>query len=102
MLSITAPLFIFQWLFDKAQMKFNNVGTPLSKEQWDYIHRMGRIVRQTLDNVTAVFAPSCISHNVLTAREWQQVKINQVTVPQALHCWERSFSHRSHGYVHFL
>ncbi|KAG8039200.1 hypothetical protein G9C98_003507 [Cotesia typhae] len=81
--TLSTPLFIFQWLFDKAQMKFNNVGTPLSKEQWDYIHRMGRIVRQTLDNVTAVFAPSCISHNVLTAREWQQVKINQVTVPQA-------------------
>ncbi|XP_057319652.1 palmitoleoyl-protein carboxylesterase NOTUM [Microplitis mediator] len=93
--SLTAPLFIFQWLFDKAQMKANNVGTPMSKEQWNYIHKMGDSLRQTFDNVTAVFAPSCISHNVLTIRDWQMVKIDQVSLPQALHCWEKSSPHRA-------
>lgn len=49
---ITAPLFIFQWLFDEAQMLADNVGPPMSKEQWDYIHAVGDDLRRTFANVS--------------------------------------------------
>ncbi|CAH1400963.1 unnamed protein product [Nezara viridula] len=38
---LKAPLFVFQWLFDEAQMTADNVGAPVTKQQWDYIHKMG-------------------------------------------------------------
>ncbi|XP_015599899.1 palmitoleoyl-protein carboxylesterase NOTUM isoform X2 [Cephus cinctus] len=88
--TLTAPLFVFQWLFDEEQMSADNVGAPVTKQQWDYIHKMGDSLRQTFENVTAVFAPSCISHVVLTKRDWQLVKIDEVSLPQALHCWEQA------------
>ena len=36
----------------------------------------------------AVFAPSCISHTVLTKRDWQTIRIGDISLPQALRCWE--------------
>ncbi|KAF5301497.1 hypothetical protein FQR65_LT08800 [Abscondita terminalis] len=87
--SLKTPLFIFQWLFDEAQMDADNVGAPVTKQQWDYIHKMGDALRQSFENVTAVFAPSCISHSVLTNRDWLNVKIDDVSIGQALYCWER-------------
>ncbi|XP_073990486.1 palmitoleoyl-protein carboxylesterase notum isoform X2 [Rhodnius prolixus] len=86
--SLKVPLFVFQWLFDEAQMTADNVGAPVTKQQWDYVHKMGDSLRNTFKNVTSVFAPSCISHSVLTKRDWQLLRIDDVTLPQALHCWE--------------
>ncbi|XP_039289314.1 LOW QUALITY PROTEIN: palmitoleoyl-protein carboxylesterase NOTUM [Nilaparvata lugens] len=87
--TLTAPLFVFQWLFDEAQMTADNVGTPVTKQQWDYIHKMGDSLRHTFRNVKSVFAPSCISHSVLTKRDWRLLQIDDVSLPQALHCWEQ-------------
>ena len=85
-----APLFIFQWLFDEAQMRADNVGAPVTPQQWDYIHEMGGALRESLENVTAVFAPSCIGHSVLTKRDWQNIKIDDVSFTDSLRCWENS------------
>lgn len=68
-------------------MTVDNVGAPVTKQQWDYIHKMGDALRQSFENVTAVFAPSCISHSILTKRDWQFVKVNDVSIANALHCW---------------
>lgn len=87
---ILAPLFVFQWLFDEAQMRADSVGAPVTPQQWDYIHEMGGALRTSLDNVTAVFAPSCIGHSVLTKRDWLHIKIDDISLAQALRCWERS------------
>ncbi|XP_034253699.1 uncharacterized protein LOC117652715 [Thrips palmi] len=86
--TIRAPLFIFQWLFDEAQMTADNVGAPVTKQQWDFIHKMGDNFRTTFKNVSAVFAPSCIAHTVLTKRDWASVRIDRVSLPSALRCWE--------------
>ena len=48
---ISAPIFIVQHLFDEAQITADNVGPPRKKEQWQYIHHMGRDMRRTLLNV---------------------------------------------------
>lgn len=88
--AFSAPLFVFQWLFDEAQMRADSVGAPVTPQQWDYIHGMGGALRQSLDNVTAVFAPACIGHSVLTKRDWQNIKIDDVSLTDSLRCWENS------------
>lgn len=93
LLCFTAPLFVFQWLFDEAQMRADSVGAPVTPQQWDYIHEMGGALRASLDNVTAVFAPSCIGHSVLTKRDWLHIKIDDMSLAQALRCWEHSMRH---------
>ena len=85
-----APLFVFQWLFDEAQMRADSVGAPVTPQQWDYIHEMGGALRTSLDNVTAVFAPSCIGHSVLTKRDWLNIKIDDISLADAIRCWEQS------------
>lgn len=87
---LVAPLFVFQWAFDEAQMRADNVGAPVTPQQWDYIHEMGGALRKSLENVTAVFAPSCIGHSVLTKRDWQNIKIDDVSFTDSLRCWENS------------
>lgn len=81
---------MFQWLFDEAQMRADNVAAPVTPHQWNYIHAMGGALRSSLDNVTAVFAPSCIGHAVLSKREWLSLKIDEISLPTALRCWEHS------------
>lgn len=50
--AVAAPLFIFQWLFDEAQMTADNVGAPVTKQQWDFIHKMGDNFRTSFKNVS--------------------------------------------------
>lgn len=51
---------------------------------------MGAALRRSLENVTAVFAPSCIGHSVLDKREWMSIKIDDISLPDAMRCWEIS------------
>ncbi|KAH8302874.1 hypothetical protein KR044_011456, partial [Drosophila immigrans] len=92
--TLKTPLFVFQWLFDEAQMRADNVGAPVTPQQWNYIHDMGGALRSSLDNVTAVFAPSCIGHAVLSKRDWVNIKIDDISLPAALRCWEHSTRQR--------
>ena len=87
MSSLSAPVFIFQWQFDEAQMTADNVAAPVTQAQWNFIHRQGRNIRKTLEPVSAVFAPSCISHTVLTKPDWAKVTVDGVSLPDALQCW---------------
>ncbi|XP_064539902.1 palmitoleoyl-protein carboxylesterase NOTUM [Drosophila montana] len=92
--TLKTPLFVFQWLFDEAQMRADNVGAPVTPQQWNYIHEMGGALRSSLDNVSAVFAPSCIGHAVLSKRDWVNIKIDDISLPSALRCWEHSTRQR--------
>ena len=80
-------MFIFQWQFDEAQMSADNVGAPVTQAQWNFIHHQGRNIRKTLESVSAVFVPSCISHTVLTKPDWAKVTVDGVSLPDALQCW---------------
>lgn len=62
----------------------------MTPQQWDYIHQLGSALRQSLQNVTAVFAPSCVGHSVLDRREWLDIKIDDISLSDALRCWEIS------------
>lgn len=71
-------------------MRADHVGTPVTKKQWDFIHETGIALRSSLDNVTAVFAPSCVGHAVLSRRDWLNIRIDDYSLPAAIRCWERS------------
>lgn len=75
-------------------MDADNVGAPVTKQQWDYIYKMGDSLRKSFSNVSAAFAPGCISHSVLTKRDWQQVQVDGITAAEALHCWEEKLLRR--------
>lgn len=77
-------------------MRADNVGAPVTPQQWNYIHEMGGALRSSLDNVTAVFAPSCIGHAVLSKRDWVNIKIDDISLPSALRCWEHSTRRKRH------
>ncbi|CAK9295441.1 unnamed protein product [Gordionus sp. m RMFG-2023] len=50
--TLKSPLFVFQWLFDEAQMIVDKVGIPEGKDQWDYINNMGERLRLSFGNVS--------------------------------------------------
>lgn len=85
---------MFQWLFDEAQIDADNVGAPVTKQQWDYVHKMGDALRHSFENVSSVFAPSCLSHAILTKKDWLNVKIDDISIVDALHCWEQKINKR--------
>ncbi|XP_055704557.1 palmitoleoyl-protein carboxylesterase NOTUM [Phlebotomus papatasi] len=88
--TLKAPLFVFQWRFDVEQMKADSVWAPNSPQQWEYIHKMGTNVTKSMENVTAAFVPACIGHSVLNTRNWVHTKLNNITLSDALRCWELS------------
>ncbi|XP_054159747.1 palmitoleoyl-protein carboxylesterase NOTUM-like [Oppia nitens] len=98
--TLKTPLFIFQWLYDEAQMHIDGLSLSHSQQQFKYIHSLGRQLRSTLENVSAVFAPSCVSHCVLTKPDWRSISINGVKLTDAIRCWEQSCSHTTNDYTH--
>lgn len=99
--SLKAPLFVFQWLYDEAQMHINRISSPQSQTQWQFVNKIGIQLRSTLENVTAVFAPSCVAHVILIKSDWNQIKINGISLPQAIRCWElhHTESNTNHHFV---
>ncbi|KAM7393768.1 hypothetical protein PAMP_020617 [Pampus punctatissimus] len=82
-----------EWLFDEEQLRVENIymgGQSLSEEQWQYIQNLGRELKNSLRDVTAVFAPSCLSHTVITKSNWMNFQVRGTSLPRALHCWDRS------------
>lgn len=90
---ISAPLFVVQWLFDEEQLRVENIymGSPsLSEQQWTYMQNLGKELKNSLKDVTAVFAPSCLSHTLITKSNWTDVQIKGTPLSRALQCWDRS------------
>ncbi|XP_057700474.1 carboxylesterase notum2 [Corythoichthys intestinalis] len=91
--TLTSPLFVVQWLFDEEQLRVENIyigGQHMSNEQWQYIQNLGTEMKNSLRDVAAVFAPSCLSHTVITKSNWNTFQIRGTSLPRALHCWDRS------------
>ncbi|XP_059210642.1 carboxylesterase notum2 [Centropristis striata] len=91
--TLTSPLFVVQWLFDEEQLRVENIymgGQSLSAEQWQYIQNLGRELKNSLTDVTAVFAPSCLSHTLITKSNWMSFQVRGTSLPRSLQCWDRS------------
>ncbi|XP_031608684.1 carboxylesterase notum2 [Oreochromis aureus] len=91
--TLTSPVFIVQWLFDEEQLRVENIyigGQSMSEEQWQYIQNLGLELKNSLRDVTAVFAPSCLSHTLITKSNWTNFQVRGTSLPRALQCWDRS------------
>ncbi|XP_056673302.1 palmitoleoyl-protein carboxylesterase NOTUM isoform X2 [Monodelphis domestica] len=91
--TLRCPVFVVQWLFDEAQLTVDNVhltGQPVQEGQWLYIQNLGRELRNTLKDVSASFAPACLSHEIIIRNHWTDIQVKGTSLPRALHCWDRS------------
>ncbi|KAM4603496.1 carboxylesterase notum2 [Polymixia lowei] len=91
--TLTSPLFVVQWLFDEEQLRVENIflgGQSLSEQQWAYMQNLGKEIKNSLRDVTAVFAPSCLSHTLITKSNWMNLQVKGTSLPRALQCWDRS------------
>jgi hypothetical protein len=52
--------------------------------------QMSNHLRGTFHNLTAIFSPACIAHEVITLSDWTSVSIEGVTLPDAVQCWVQS------------
>lgn len=86
---IRTPLFVFQYLFDSAQLAAEGVRAPRTRAQWDSVHETGAAIRASLKGVRATFAPACLAHGALARPEWLAINVSGVSLPRAIRCWER-------------
>ncbi|MBN3313498.1 NOT1A carboxylesterase, partial [Atractosteus spatula] len=96
--TLKSPVFVVQWLFDEAQLTVDNIhltGQPVQEGQWRYIQNLGNELRNTLKDVPAMFAPACLSHEIITRSYWMDIQVKGTSLPRALHCWDRSLHENS-------
>ncbi|NP_001161614.1 notum protein precursor [Saccoglossus kowalevskii] len=95
--TLQTPVFIFQWLYDEAQLVVGMTGPPAKLEHWNYMQQLGRELRHSLKNVSAVFAPACYSHKVIDKMQWLNVHVKGISLPNALECWLNSNEESNHS-----
>ncbi|KAM6972224.1 carboxylesterase notum2 [Aplochiton taeniatus] len=91
--TLSSPLFVVQWLFDEEQLRVENIylgGQTLTEQQWTYMQNLGRDLKNSLKDVPAVFAPSCLSHTLITKSNWMNFQVKGTSLPRALQCWDKS------------
>ncbi|XP_041062089.1 carboxylesterase notum2 [Carcharodon carcharias] len=91
--SLKSPVFVVQWLFDEEQLKMENIqlgSHSLTENQWNYIQNLGRDLRNSLRDVSAVFAPACLSHTMISKSNWLDFQVRGTSLNRALQCWDRS------------
>lgn len=94
-----SPLFVFQWLYDSAQLVWSigaHIMRPgqLSDEEQARVSYIGNEVRNSFNRTKglscAVFAPSCIFHSILNQNDWLNVLVKGKNLNQALNDWYQS------------
>lgn len=86
--TLRTPLFVVQWLYDEAQLMVDNIVRPGTVSQWNYVNKVVNEMRASLENVTALFAPLCLSHSLIAHKSWSQININGFRLPHILNSWE--------------
>ena len=71
------------------------MAVPETPNEWNYIHKVGFNLRSTLNDLSAVFSPACIEHEVITNMDWTEVVVDGVSLPDALNCWAESLEDRA-------
>ncbi|XP_071800604.1 palmitoleoyl-protein carboxylesterase notum1-like isoform X1 [Asterias amurensis] len=85
--TLQTPVFIFQWLYDEAQLMVGMSEPPIQIEHWNFMQKTGRDMRASLRNTSAVFAPACYAHMILTKSDWTSIQVRNVRLHKALQCW---------------
>ncbi|XP_069503236.1 palmitoleoyl-protein carboxylesterase notum2-like [Ambystoma mexicanum] len=98
--SLKAPIFVVQWLFDQEQLTLENIRlavNSVTEKQWSDILNLGRETKNSLHDISAVFAPACISHILIENSNWLEFQVKGVSVARALQCWEKSLQENKAG-----
>lgn len=92
--TLRSPLFVVQFQYDEFQIYMDGLSSIASNEmdRLRYVRYLPNQIIATLTNVSAVFAPSCIAHILLTKIDWHKVTVRGINLPEALNCWEQSLS----------
>ncbi|XP_051789906.1 carboxylesterase notum2 [Erpetoichthys calabaricus] len=96
--SIKSPVFVVQWLFDEEQLRVENINfgsQSLTEHQWTSIQNLGRELKNSLRDVQAAFAPSCLSHTLITKSNWMDFQVKGTSLNRALQCWDKSLQEAS-------
>uniref|UniRef100_K7F8R7 Uncharacterized protein n=1 Tax=Pelodiscus sinensis TaxID=13735 RepID=K7F8R7_PELSI len=91
--SLKSPVFVVQWVFDKEQLRLENIhlgSQSLTEIQWNYLKNLGRELSNSQCAVSAVFAPACLSHMLITKSYWLEFQVKGISLARALQCWEKS------------
>lgn len=82
------PMFIFQFMFDGAQLIFDNAfNYPFSPQELVYVENVGIELVQKAVVQPAVMVPACVSHTIITAKAWNTIKVNGQSLSDAIHAW---------------
>lgn len=96
-----SPLFVFQWLYDQAQIAWVVSGTfrmPDDAHKQRQIHNIAlqlgfelrKSLNRTKDIACSVFVPSCIAHTILTRDDWLKVMVGGKNLNDAIDEWYQS------------
>lgn len=106
--TIRTPVFVFQWIYDSAQILADNKALEMNpglffknQRNHKYMMNLGKRLRSSLINskVHGVFAPSCIGHSALGITNLGTKALSKITIHgkslnEALRCWIESLSPR--------
>ena len=82
---IRTPMFVFQYLFDAAQLGHDGMGNPTPyPDQLIYAQNSAFNLTVTTEAQKWVFHPSCYQHTILFNLAWTTISIDGVTLVEAL------------------
>ena len=83
----TTPVFIYAEQHDPTLSQIKGITNPSDPAQAAYMNQYAASLRQSLQNVTAVFSPSAGIHTALTDDNFVNIKINGYDFQQILGNW---------------
>lgn len=84
---ITTPVFVYAEQHDPTLSQIKGVTNPNDPAQAAYMNQYAASLRDSLQNVTAVFSPSAGIHTALTDDNFTAIKINGYDFQQLLGNW---------------
>jgi len=84
---ITTPVFLYAEQHDPTLSQIKGITNPSDPAQAAYMNQYAASLRQSLQNVSAVFSPSAGIHTALTDDNFVNIKINGYDFQQILGNW---------------
>ena len=84
---LTTPVFVYAEQHDPTLSQIKGVTNPNDPAQAAYMNQYAASLRQSLQNVTAVFSPSAGIHTALTDDNFTAIKVNGYDFQQILGNW---------------
>ena len=82
---LQTPTFVFQYLFDGAQLGHDGIGNPTGNAaEMAYARSSAMNLTETTSTQRYVFLPACYYHTILFSNAWTTISINNVTLVRAI------------------